>query len=65
VNPQHLEPVTPQENISRSHGNGKKTHCPAGHPYAGRNLYITPKGARVCRACRNASRRATRVRKAA
>lgn len=52
VNPEHLEPVTSQENISRSHGNGKKTHCPAGHPYDVDNTYSPPSGGRVCRACK-------------
>lgn len=52
VNPDHLEPVTPQENVARSFGNGKKTHCPAGHPYDAANTYVSPQGGRVCRACR-------------
>lgn len=60
VNPDHLEPVTPQENISRSHGNGKKTHCPSGHPYAGANLYVSPAGSRFCRSCKAAASRAYR-----
>lgn len=50
VNPDHLEPVTPQENISRSHGNGRKTHCPKGHPYSGPNLRVY-RGTRFCREC--------------
>lgn len=41
VNPEHLEPVTTQENIRRGEL-GKlelsKTHCPHGHPYVGDNL---------------------------
>lgn len=52
VNPEHLEPVSQLENVRRGHGNGKQTHCPAGHEYAGENLYITPKGGRQCRACK-------------
>lgn len=40
VNPDHLEPVTREENIRRSESesvlNSRKTHCPAGHPYVGR-----------------------------
>lgn len=29
-----------------------KTHCPAGHPYAGQNLYTHPtKRMRICREC--------------
>lgn len=53
VNPTHLEPVTPMENVRRSRGNNSKTHCPSGHPYAGENLYISPTtGARFCRECK-------------
>lgn len=33
-----------------------KTHCPAGHPYAGENLKQTPAG-RKCRTCVNARQR--------
>ena len=34
INPWHLEAVTPQENISRSHlHSGARTHCLHGHPY--------------------------------
>ena len=52
VNPDHLEPVTPLENVRRSQGNNSKTHCPAGHPYDAANTYVSPKGTRFCRACR-------------
>lgn len=55
VNPDHLEAVTQQTNVDRGHGNGKQTHCPAGHPYAGENLYFTPKGGRQCRECKRAA----------
>ncbi len=59
VNPAHLEAVTCQENLLR----GKtlnaaaiaKTHCPQGHPYAGDNLYVNPKGERSCRECARAA----------
>ena len=70
VNPSHLEPVTPRVNILRGVGmsakHATKTHCPAGHPYAGDNLYIHPtKGYRACRICGKeralARRRAARV----
>ncbi len=58
VNPSHLEPVTPRENLMRSENqvakHAAKTHCPHGHPYSGRNLYISPRGHRVCRACSHA-----------
>lgn len=56
VNPEHLEPVTCRENLLRGEGpsavHAKKTHCPAGHPYSGDNLYVHPvKGQRICRTC--------------
>ena len=42
VNPDHLEPVSIRENLLRGVGpsaqHAKKTHCPAGHSYAGKNL---------------------------
>ena len=56
VNPAHLEPVTPGENIRRGETGGganrAKTHCPQGHAYDGSNLYVYPDGRRDCRACR-------------
>ena len=55
VNPDHLEPVTPAENVRRSVTlHGRETHCPYGHPYSGKNLYISvsDKGKkRTCRRC--------------
>lgn len=37
--------------------NGKKTHCPQGHPYEGENLWFEHRAngviARVCRTCKN------------
>ena len=46
----------PRENVLRGIApaalHAKKTHCPAGHEYAGDNLYVHPtKGQRYCRAC--------------
>jgi len=62
VNPDHLEPVTPHENVLRGLAtaalNAAKTHCPQGHEYTPENTYrIKPSpnkhhGARSCRACR-------------
>lgn len=52
VNPEHLDPVAQQVNVDRGAGNGKQTHCPAGHEYAGENLYVTPKSGRQCRECK-------------
>lgn len=51
VNPEHLEPITHQENIRR--GYALKTHCPKGHPLLGENLSQSKlkKGWRVCQVC--------------
>ena len=61
-NPWHLEPVPCKENLlrgnTRNARNAAVTHCPAGHPYEGTNLYIRKSnGQRGCRACRNDVRR--------
>lgn len=58
VNPWHLDPVSPGENIRRG-ATGEvararqltKTHCPQGHPYSGENLGIASNGSRQCRTC--------------
>lgn len=59
VNPEHLEPVSAQENQLRGNTftarNSKVTHCRQGHPYSGENLYLTPDGRRDCRTCRRAA----------
>lgn len=62
VNPRHLEPVTPRENILRGVGqaalNATKTHCAYGHEFTVENTYFLPNsGGRACRLCR---RRLTR-----
>jgi hypothetical protein len=67
VNPDHLEPVTPLVNSHRSLRNNRqseKTHCPDNHPYSGANLYISPRGDRGCRVCRQAAARRCRDRRA-
>lgn len=56
VNPDHLEPVTPQVNIHRSPIapgaiNARKTHCPKGHGYTPSNTYYQRNGGRLCRTC--------------
>lgn len=70
-NPNHLEPVTRQENGRRGIAgkvaaakNKAKTHCLKGHPYSGDNLVIREKGWRGCRICR-AGYEATRQRRRA
>lgn len=59
VNPSHLEAVTHHENVLRGESgsavNARKTHCPAGHPYAGES------GKRRCRACKNHYQRLRRA----
>lgn len=54
-NPDHLEPVTRQENIRRGVGipviNAAKTHCPKGHPYNEANTRVTKLNQRKCREC--------------
>ena len=55
VNPDHLEPVTHEENIRRGIGgvnaiNRAKTHCLKGHPLSGENMQMR-NGARVCLTC--------------
>lgn len=55
VNPDHLEPVTLEENILRGNGlparNKRKTHCLRGHPFSPDNVRIAPNGSRICRIC--------------
>jgi hypothetical protein len=58
INPEHLEPVTHQENIRRGWA-AKKTHCKQGHPLSGSNL-IASRSHRSCRLCNNARQRAYR-----
>lgn len=56
VNPLHLEPVTPKENILRGNTpaakNKAKTHCLNGHPFDEKNTYVKD-GRRMCRKCRS------------
>lgn len=50
VNPDHLEAVTPRENIARG-DKGPRASCPQGHPYSPENTYVW-RGDRKCRECR-------------
>ena len=60
VNPDHLEPVTHQENMLRGNNpvakNAAKTRCNLGHLLSGSNLYIHPNGGRRCRECSRLAR---------
>ena len=62
-NPDHLEMVTPAENVLRGIGptaiNKRKTHCKHGHPFDVENTRITKKG-RDCRACHRERMKRTR-----
>jgi hypothetical protein len=55
VNPDHLEPVTPQVNTLRGKTPAARakarTVCVNGHPLTGDNVYIKTSGHRGCRAC--------------
>jgi hypothetical protein len=60
VKPEHLECVTPKENINRGMTaeslrarKARITHCPQGHPYDHENTYKRPSReiGRECRAC--------------
>lgn len=51
VNPAHLEPVTQEENLARSHlWHARRESCKYGHPFTSENTY-TYKGTRHCREC--------------
>lgn len=50
-NPDHLEAVTPRENLRRRILN-LKTHCPQGHEYTPENTYYPPGPGRQCKMCR-------------
>ena len=63
-NPNHLEPVTQEENrrrgvnVGRTHTHTAKTHCPKGHPYD----YFHA-GKRSCKTCRTEQSRASKRRR--
>ena len=65
VNPDHLEVVTPRENLERSPVSAmNRVECPHGHPYTGDNLAIVKDGGiptRRCKECKNAAARRKRL----
>jgi hypothetical protein len=61
VNPQHLQAVTPRENVFHNSStityiNSQKTHCPEGHPYD--RVYS---GQRYCSVCDRAKKKRLRA----
>ncbi|GAB3776674.1 hypothetical protein GCM10027600_42800 [Nocardioides ginsengisegetis] len=61
VNPEHMEPVTNEENLDRGARSPSKTTCPVGHSYTPENTYVY-NGARQCRTCRREAARRYRAR---
>lgn len=62
INPEHLEAITPEENIRRSAASAVNwTHCVNGHPFDDGNTYLRPdNGTRQCKQCgRDRAARAT------
>lgn len=61
VNPDHLEPVTPKENINRgdtAKANLEKTHCPHGHEYNEENTrYKKARSGNLRRDCKACDRK--------
>lgn len=57
VNPAHLEPVTPRENVHRS--SRYQPQCPNGHPYD--DTARRTNGTRTCRPCHADRQRAYRA----
>lgn len=59
VNPRHLEPVTPSENMRRQWlRRGKKEgECFHGHAMTVENTIVRKNGSRICATCRKASNR--------
>jgi len=55
-NPEHLE-LKHEDEHAHDNGHNLKTHCPAGHPYSGNNLYLEPNGGRKCRTCMHEQRK--------
>lgn len=64
VNPAHLEPVTPGENVRRAEP-ARRTHCPHGHEYTPDNTTLTSGTGRTCLTCRRADNRRRRERERA
>lgn len=51
INPNHLEPVTQEENTRRATEANRRTACPHGHPYDETNTYLY-QGYKKCKTCK-------------
>jgi hypothetical protein len=51
LNPAHLEPVDVATNVRRARES--VADCVHGHPFTQGNTYVTTRGTRECRTCRN------------
>lgn len=61
VNPDHLEPVTRQENMWRSPYYGSEYFCGYGHERTPENTYVYPDSRRECKTCRRERKRRNRA----
>lgn len=52
----HLELVTREENHRRGIKGVLTTHCPQGHEFSEANTYLTARGHRQCRICKQAAK---------
>lgn len=64
-NPDHLQPVSRQENLLRGGGMAAKraqmTVCHKGHPFTDKNTHVDKLGRRNCRICRRERLRANQA----
>lgn len=60
INPDHLEAVTPRENVMRTGGppalNARKSHCLRGHEFTEANTSLCL-GKRICKTCKRGWRK--------
>lgn len=65
-NPEHVEPVTREENLRRSDValgiRSAATHCASGHEFTKANTYIRTSGRRACKECNRRRHQSTRGR---
>lgn len=59
VNPDHMQPLTRQENQALAVHYGRNlTECKNGHPFDEENTYVAKDGERCCRSCNRERQRA-------